>query len=54
LVVKNGLNIFSCTSAGMPVPLSRTRISTVVPRVFVEAVGSKPDSPLSVLRLVAA
>ena len=31
LVVKNGLNIFSFTSAGMPVPLSRMRISTVSP-----------------------
>ena len=28
MVVKNGLNIFSFTSAGMPVPLSRIRIST--------------------------
>src|SRR5438876_6199643 len=56
LVVKNGLNIFSCTSAGMPVPLSRMRISTVVPRFFVVArrVGSKPGSLTSVLRLVAA
>ena len=27
-VVKNGSNIFSFTSGGMPVPLSRIRIST--------------------------
>src|SRR5262245_41882863 len=41
-VVKNGLNIFSFTSGGMPVPLSRTRISTRSPRPRVEAtrVGS--------------
>ena len=41
-VVKNGLNIFSFTSGGMPVPLSRIRISTRSPRVRVEAtrVGS--------------
>src|SRR4029077_3168269 len=56
LVVKNGLNIFSRTSGGIPVPLSRMQISTVVPRFFVVArrVGSKPGSFSSVLRLVAA
>src|SRR4029077_5652570 len=56
LVVKNGLNIFSFPSSGMPLPLSRMRISTVVPRFFVVArrVGSKPGSLLSNLRLVAA
>src|SRR5260221_221882 len=55
LVVKNGLNIFSFTSKGMPVPLSRIRISTRLPRLFVAALstGSKPSSPVS-LRLVAA
>src|ERR1019366_3573598 len=37
LVVKNGLNIFSLTSSGIPVPLSRIRISTLSPRFFVEA-----------------
>ena len=36
-VVKNGLNIFAFTSAGMPVPLSRMRISTKLPRFFVLA-----------------
>src|SRR5215471_20605899 len=36
-VVKNGLNIFSFTSGGMPEPLSRTRISTRSPRLRVEA-----------------
>ena len=42
LVVKNGLNIFSFTSGGMPVPLSRMRISTLSPRFLVAAdsVGS--------------
>src|SRR5579863_3877107 len=55
LVVKKGLNIFSLTSAGIPVPLSRMRISTFLPRSFVVAVsvGSKPLSPVS-LRLEAA
>src|SRR6266481_3674334 len=55
LVVKNGLNIFSFTSNGIPVPLSRIRISTLLPRLFVVAlsVGSKLFSPVS-LRLVAA
>src|SRR5262245_25810058 len=37
LVVKNGLNIFSFTSGGIPVPLSRIRISTQSPRLLVEA-----------------
>src|SRR5580692_3423986 len=56
LVVKNGLNIFSLTSAGMPVPLSRIRISTVSPRLLVVALttGSKSEPPFSVLRLVTA
>ena len=42
LVVKNGLNIFSLTSGGMPVPLSRILISTLSPRFLVAAdsVGS--------------
>src|ERR1700679_2957657 len=42
LVVKNGLNIFSFTSGGMPVPLSRMRISTLLPKFLVaaERVGS--------------
>ena len=55
LVVKNGLNIFSLTSSGMPVPLSRMRISTVLPRFFVVAIstGSKV-SPSTDLRWVAA
>src|SRR4030081_818839 len=55
LVVKKGLNIFSFTANGIPVPLSRIRISTLLPRFFVVAlsVGSKPSSPAS-LRLVAA
>ncbi len=56
LVVKNGLNIFSFTSGGMPVPLSRMRISTVSPRFFVAALKRrlKVSSPVSDLRLVAA
>src|SRR5579883_3426225 len=55
LVVKKGLKIFSFTSGGMPVPLSRIRISTLVPRFLVDAasVGSRSASPAS-LRLVAA
>src|SRR3954466_14666587 len=55
LVVKKGLNVFSLISAGMPVPLSRMRISTLSPRFFVAtiSVGSKP-SPISVLRLAVA
>src|SRR3954451_9103230 len=55
LVVKNGLNICSFTSRGMPVPLSRIRISTLLPRFLVAAlsVGSKFCSPDS-LPLVAA
>src|SRR5436309_697836 len=40
LVVKNGLNIFSFTSGGMPVPLSRIRISTWPPRFLVAADSS--------------
>ena len=36
LVVKNGLNIFSFTSGGMPVPLSRILISTRSPRFLVD------------------
>src|SRR5262245_36878675 len=54
-VVKNGLNIFSFISEGIPAPLSRIRISTESPRLFVAAssVGSNPASP-SLLRLVAA
>src|SRR6201999_1769845 len=56
LVVKKGLNIFSFTSGGMPVPLSRMRISTVLPRFFVAAsrTGSKSCPPFSFCRLVAA
>jgi hypothetical protein len=42
LVVKNGLKIFAFTSWGIPVPLSRIAISTLLPRSRVEAliVGS--------------
>ena len=36
-MVKNGLNIFSFTSGGMPVPLSRIVISTRSPRFLVAA-----------------
>src|ERR1700730_10756265 len=36
-VVKNGLNSFSLTSGGMPVPLSRILISTLSPRFLVAA-----------------
>src|SRR5947207_9466971 len=31
------VDIFSCTPAGIPAPLSRLRISTVLPRLFVVA-----------------
>ena len=50
LVVTKGLNIFSFTSGGMPVPLSRMRISTALPRFLVVAssVGSNPGPPFSV------
>ena len=43
LVVKNGWNSLSLMSAGMPAPLSRTRISTCSPasRVVTLSVGSK-------------
>src|SRR5271166_292910 len=56
LVVKKGLNIFSRTSVGMPVPLSRMRISTALPRSLVVAPtrGSKLSSSASTLRRVAA
>src|SRR6516164_11108297 len=51
LVVKKGLNIFSLTSGGIPVPLSRIRISTLLPRSLVVAntIGSTPAPPFSVL-----
>src|SRR3954469_5602415 len=56
LVVKNGLKILSVSSAGMPVPLSRTRISTAPPISLVEArsTGLKSGSPVSLLRVIAA
>src|ERR1700730_11870706 len=56
LVVKKGLNIFSFTSGGMPVPLSRMRISTwaSLPRVVAVTNGSKSPPPSSALRLVTA
>src|SRR5277367_4543682 len=46
LVVKNGSKIFALTSLGIPVPLSRTRISTRSERARVdtESVGSNPGS----------
>jgi len=52
---ENGLNIFSSTSSGIPVPLSRIRISTVLPRFFVAAIstGSKA-SPSTDLRWATA
>src|SRR5260221_395947 len=55
LVVKKGLNIFSFTSSGIPVPLLRIPISTLLPRRFLDALNvcSKLSSPAS-LRLVAA
>src|SRR5262249_45161376 len=54
-VVKNGLKIFSWMSGRMPVPLSRIRISTLSPRLYVTAVslGSKP-LPVNIARLVVA
>src|SRR5262249_61758544 len=39
LVVKNGLKIRSLISGGIPVPLSRMRISTLSPRSLVVAVS---------------
>src|SRR5208282_1125357 len=56
LVVKNGLNIFAFTSAGMPVPLSRMAISTLFPRSRVEAmiVGSQAPFGSLCLRFVVA
>ena len=45
LVVKNGLNIFSFTSGGMPVPLSRILISTLSPRFLVAAARSARNGP---------
>ena len=46
LVVKNGWNSLSLMSAEMPMPLSRTRISTASPasRVVTFSVGSNPAS----------
>src|SRR5450631_1828101 len=44
-VVKNGLNIFSLTSSGMPVPLSRILISTLSPRFFHSRIG--PAGPMT-------
>jgi hypothetical protein len=38
IIVKKGLNIFSLTLGGMPVPLSQIVISTRSPRSLVEAV----------------
>src|SRR5215471_15400920 len=40
LVVKNGLNIFSFTSGGIPVPLSRILISTRITRVFLNLISN--------------
>jgi hypothetical protein len=37
---KKRMNIFSLTSFGIPVPLSRMRISTLSPRFFVTALSS--------------
>ena len=56
LVVKNGWNGLSLMSTGMPVPLFRTRISTASPASMVVtfSVGTKPASPPSRARLVAA
>src|SRR5215813_3131662 len=47
LVVKNGWNSLSLIAAGMPVPLSRTRISTASPRSRVATfkTGRKPSPP---------
>src|SRR6516225_5328523 len=55
LVVKNGWNNLSRNSGGIPVPLSRTRISTASPRSFVVtfSTGRKP-SPASWRRLSVA
>ena len=50
------LNSLSLMSAGMPVPLSRTRISTASPasRVVTFSVGTNPASPPSRARFVVA
>src|SRR3954451_9301026 len=55
LVVKKGLNIFSFTSVAIPMPLSRMRISILLPKFFVVArsVGWNP-SAVPRARLVAA
>src|SRR6185437_1397189 len=55
LVVKNGLKIFSFMSEGIPVPLSRIRISTLSPTFLVAAfkTGSK-SLPACPARFVAA
>ena len=49
LVLKNGCYSLSLMSAGMPVPLSRTWISTTSPASMVVtfSVGSNPASPPS-------
>ena len=53
---EEGIDIFSLTSGGMPVPLSRILISTLSPKFFVAAVrvGSYVSQLLCPLRLVAA
>ena len=50
LVVKNGLNILSFTSGGMPVPLSRMRISTAVAEIFGGGAQRRLETGLAVLR----
>ena len=57
LVVKNGLNIFSFTSGGIPVPLSRILISTRSPRFLGRRQQGSARSRrhlFPLLRLVAA
>ena len=56
LVVKKGLNIFSFTSAGMPVPLSRIRISTLLPRLSGRRAQGRLETVIAALslRLAAA
>src|SRR5215831_10029710 len=55
LVVKNGWNSLSRCSGAMPAPLSRTRISTALPRARVVTFSTgRNESPASQLRLLAA
>ena len=49
LVVKNGLKIFSITSSGIPIPLSRIRISIWSPSRLVTSVSVGMNLPAPML-----